>query len=288
MKILIVGLGLIGGSLCKAIKENTTHSVIGTDNNTEVIKSALECNAIDSELNDENVSLCDMAIICLHPQIAEDYMNNLFPKMKKNSVVIDVCGIKGKMVQRMTDNALKYGVNYVGTHPMAGKERFGFENSDGSIFINANFIITPVENSNKEAVENIKAFAKSLKFGKIVVTSPYDHDRTIAYTSQLAHVVSSAYVKSPAMQNETGFSGGSFQDMTRTATMNETMWCNLFMMNKDCLLTEIDTLIENLQKYRKAISEDDSKVLTELIKEGRELKNENIKKRTEQHHSEKN
>ncbi len=288
MKILVAGLGLIGGSLCKAIKNNTEYTVIGDDNNENVIKSAIQCDAVDEKATDENIPLCDIAIICLHPQIAEEYMNNIIPKMKKNSIISDVCGIKGSMVHRLTDKAGEHNVHYIGTHPMAGKECFGFENSDGNIFKNANFIITPVENTCKEAQDIIVNLAKSIGFGKIVITSPEEHDRTIAYTSQLAHVVSSAYVKSPAMQNETGFSGGSFQDMTRTATMNETMWCNLFLMNKDCLLTEIDTLIENLKTYRNAISENNSEVLTKLIKDGRILKEENIKKRTMQNHNDKN
>lgn len=280
MKILIVGLGLIGGSLCKAIKENTKHYVIGLDSSQNVIDMALEKNVIDEQADDKNISLCDFIIVCLHPESAEKYMLENAENFKKGAVLTDVCGIKNAFVQKVTDKSEKFGVHFVSTHPMAGKEHSGFEYSDGKIFKNANFIVTPVENTDKASQDKVIEFAKSLGFGKIVITSPYEHDKTIAYTSQLAHVVSSAYVKSPAMQKEMGFSGGSFQDMTRIATMNEKMWSSLFMLNKECLINEIDTLIKNLSEYKNAIENEDTDKLSELIKEGRELKEENLAKRT--------
>lgn len=288
MKILVVGLGLIGGSYCKAIKSRTDYTVIGLDNNDDVLKKALDCGAIDERANENNISECDYIIVCLHPIPAEKFIIENIPKFKKNSILTDVCGIKGEFSKRVNKAASEYNVRYVGTHPMAGKERFGFDFSDGNLFMNANFILTPVDDTDKDAVDTVINLAKTIGFGKIVITSPDEHDRTIAYTSQLAHVVSSAYVKSPTMQSETGFSGGSFQDMTRIATMNEAMWSSLFISNGEYLVSEIDTLIANLRTYREAIVNKDDATLRELIKVGRELKEENIKKRTAANLTEKN
>lgn len=288
MKILVAGLGLIGGSLCKAVKSKTDYSVIGLDNNDDVIKKALACGAIDEKADDKNIGECDYIIVCLHPEPAEKFMLENMSRFMKSAILTDVCGIKGKLVRRVNAEAVKYGIRYVGTHPMAGKERFGFDFSDGELFENANFIVTPVDDTDKDAVDTVINLAKTIGFGKIVITSPEEHDRTIAYTSQLAHVVSSAYVKSPTMLQETGFSGGSFQDMTRIATMNEYMWSSLFLSNSECLVSEIDMLIENLRTYRDAIENNDEAALRELIKTGRELKEENIKKRTAANLTEKN
>jgi prephenate dehydrogenase len=278
MKILIVGLGLIGGSLCKATKKYTDNYIIGLAHRQETIDKALECGAVDEPADSENIKQCDMVIVCLHPELSEKYMNDIIPVLKKNAILTDVCGIKGSMVERITETAYRYGVRYVGAHPMAGKERFGFENSDSELFQNASFIMTPIEKTDSDAVETIKKFALDIGFGKIVTSTPYEHDRNIAYTSQLAHIVSSAYVKSPTIHTEDGFSGGSFQDMTRVATMNEKMWCELFLSNKQCLIEEIDTLIKNLADYKNALTNENYDELFRLIKEGRELKEENLKK----------
>lgn len=288
MKILVVGLGLIGGSLCKAIKKKTEYNIVGLDNNDDVMKKALECGAVDEKADDKNICECDYIIVCLHPVPAEKFMVENMSRFMKSAVLTDVCGIKGGLVRRVNAEAVKHGIRYVGTHPMAGKERFGFDFSDGDLFSNANFIVTPVDDTDKNAVDTVINLARTIGFGKIVITSPEAHDRTIAYTSQLAHVVSSAYVKSPTMLQETGFSGGSFQDMTRIATMNEYMWSSLFLSNSEYLVNEIDTLIENLKTYREAIANNDDDTLRELIKTGRELKEENIKKRTAAHLTEKN
>ncbi len=280
MKILIVGLGLIGGSYCKAISSYTEHEVYGLDNNTDVIKSAKKCGCIKDSVTTSHLNIFDMVIVCLHPVPAYKFMRDNISNMKKGAILSDVCGIKGQMSINMTKLAKNNGVNYVGTHPMAGKERFGFDFSDGSLFIGANFIVTPTEDTDKESVLVVEKLAKQMGFKKIVESSPFDHDNIIAYTSQLAHVVSSAYVKSPTMQKELGFSAGSFKDMTRIATLNESMWTSLFMSNKECLLFEIDELIKHLSEYRDVISNDDSETLEKLLKDGRILKEENIKKRT--------
>lgn len=282
MKILVAGLGLIGGSYCKAISSYTKHDVYGYDLDKDVIKAAEECGCIKSGVSADMFGEFDMIIVGLHPNAAKSFMNEFMDKFRKESIVTDVCGIKGEMVVQMTEKAIENDVYYVGTHPMAGKERFGFEFSDGSLFIGANFIVTPIEKTNKNAVLTVERLAKDMGFGKIVETSPFEHDSVIAYTSQLAHVVSSAYVKSPTMQKELGFSAGSFKDMTRIATLNESMWTSLFLANRDCLIYEIDQLIKNLTEYRKAISDNDDVFLENLLREGRILKEDNLRNRTKE------
>ncbi|MCM1226773.1 MAG: prephenate dehydrogenase [Clostridium sp.] len=282
MKILVAGLGLIGGSYCKAISSYTNNEVYGYDLDKDVIKSAEACGCIKKGVLADEFGEFDMVIVGLHPNAAKSFMNENMYRFRKGAIVSDVCGIKGEMVFDMTEKAIENGLFYVGTHPMAGKERFGFEFSDGALFIGANFIVTPIDKTDKNSVLTVETLAKDMGFAKIVETSPFEHDSVIAYTSQLAHVVSSAYVKSPTMQKELGFSAGSFKDMTRIATLNESMWTSLFLENGKCLVYEIDKLIENLSEYRKAISDNDAVYLEKLLKDGRILKEENLRNRTKE------
>lgn len=278
MKILVVGLGLIGGSLCKAMKKYTSHYVVGCDLNHDIEFSAMRDVAID-EAFDGNFSGFDLVIVSLFPDAAEKYISENACKLDKNTLITDVCGIKGDFSLRIKDIAEKNGLRYVGMHPMAGKEFGGYHNSSGDLFCKANFIITPFEDSSAEDYDTLSNLAKEIGAGKIVVTSPEEHDKMIAYTSQLAHVVSSAYVKSPELKLECGFSGGSFQDMTRIATMNEKMWTDLFIQNKTNLVYELELLIKNLISYKDALENSDSKKLLELIAEGRQLKEDNLRHR---------
>ncbi|MBR4022069.1 MAG: prephenate dehydrogenase [Ruminococcus sp.] len=278
MNILTVGLGLIGGSFCKALKKYTDNRVIGTDKDKSVEERALSDNSIDEAFSGD-FSEIDLIVICLYPDAAEKYFISVADKLKKGTVITDVCGIKGEFAEKMNTIAIENGLDYVGVHPMAGREFGGYENSIADLFQNSNFILTPFQNSNEKAVEMLKKLAIEIGAKKLVVTTPYEHDKIIAYTSQLAHVVSSAYVKSPVIEKECGFSGGSFQDMTRIATMNEEMWSTLFLQNKANLLDELNTLISNLNKYSKALEENDKEALSALIKEGKEIKKQNLKNR---------
>lgn len=278
MNILVVGLGLIGGSLCKALKKYTDNTIIGLDTDKSVEQLALSDKSIDYTFS-ENYEEIELIIICLYPDAAEKYLFSIGDNLKSGTVITDVCGIKGDFAERINDYCNQKKLKYVGIHPMAGREVGGYKNSSSELFKNANFIITPFENSDKTAVKMLKELSIKVGAKKLVVTTPYEHDKMIAYTSQLAHVVSSAYVKSPAIEKECGFSGGSFQDMTRIATMNEEMWSTLFLQNRDNLLEELNILINNLQKYSKVISENNKPELMKLIKEGRIIKEANLKKR---------
>ena len=274
MKILVVGLGLVGGSVCKTLRATTDHIVDGCDREEKVLEDALADGAI-SGVGCMEDGVYDLVITCLHQRIAIPMMERAVPYLKKGSILMDMCGLKGQMVVDMTNLCNAYGLYYIGTHPMAGREKSGYYASLPNLFQGANFIITPTEGTNQQAADTVIALAKAMGFGKIVSTSPYRHDTMIAYTSQLAHVVSSAYVKDDCMD----FSGGSFQDMTRVATMDEYMWSALFLDNRVELLRHLDMLLKNLIQYRDALQLRDEAALQKLILDGRLIQEENVRKR---------
>ncbi|MDE5854402.1 MAG: prephenate dehydrogenase [Ruminococcus sp.] len=278
MKILVVGLGLIGGSICKALKKYTSHFVVGCDINHDIEYSALRDVAIDMEFNG-SFSGFDLIIMSLFPKATENYLKENIKNFDKNTLLTDVCGIKGSFSERVKVMANENSLHYVGIHPMAGKEFGGYHNSSADLFQKANFIITPFDSDDLSDIELLKNLVTEIGAGKIIITSPENHDKMIAYTSQLAHIVSSAYVKSPELGLECGFSGGSFQDMTRIATMNERMWTDLFMQNRENLIYELDILIKNLNKYSEALQNADSGEMLRLIAEGRQLKEDNLRHR---------
>lgn len=276
MNIAVVGLGLIGGSFCKALKKNTFHKVLGIDNDKETIRKAFECGAIDEEISVERLNEANLTIICLYPEAIVKFVKDNADFFKKGSIVIDSCGVKEYIVNECTPILDEKGVIFVGTHPMAGREFSGFDYSMDNLFDGASFIITPSENTPQIAVDLLQTLAGSIKFGKAVVSTPKKHDEVIAYTSQLAHVVSNAYVKSPCMLNYDGFSAGSFQDLTRVAKLNEYMWSSLFLCNKEALLREINCILKSITEYRDALENDDAERLIEILREGRILKEKSL------------
>lgn len=272
MLIGVVGLGLIGGSLAKAIKYNTDNQVIGFDKDKGVLLKAKLLGAIDDELNDDNVSKCDIIITGLYPQDTLDFVNANAAKFKKGAIVLDSCGVKRVICDELWKKASENGFTFIGAHPMAGLHFSGFEYSEVTMFSNASMIILPPKDVEIVELEKVKKLFISLGFTNIQISTPEEHDRIIAYTSQLAHVVSNAYVKSPNAKVHNGFSAGSYKDLTRVAKLNETMWTELFLDNDENLINEVDTIIENLQKYSKALKEHDAETLKALLKEGRERK----------------
>ncbi|HHX56919.1 MAG TPA: prephenate dehydrogenase, partial [Clostridiales bacterium] len=174
MNILVVGLGLIGGSFCKALSDKTAHTIWGYDRDKNVLEQALNFGCISSAVNENEFNNADMVIVCLHPLASRSFMETNIPKFKSNCIVFDVCGIKGQMVSDITDLALQYNIHYVGTHPMAGKEHSGFEFSDKDLFNNANFIVTPIDKTNANALEIVITLAKQIGFGQIIETNPFE------------------------------------------------------------------------------------------------------------------
>ncbi len=272
MKIGVIGLGLIGGSMVKAIRLNTDHYVLGTDIDPKVVTKAKIIEAINEELTEKNIGECDMIILALYPNATIETARKYAHLIKKGAYLIDCAGVKEKVCDEMLEIARENGFVFVGGHPMAGIEKIGFNYSNPEIFANASMILTPDNSVKIEDLANIKIFFLSIGFGKITVKTPKEHDRIIAYTSQLAHVLSNAYVKSETAKEHRGLSAGSFKDLTRVAYLNEIMWTELFFENKDNLIDELNTLIGNLSKYKTALENNDMGLLKELLKKGREIK----------------
>ena len=276
MNIAVVGLGLIGGSICKALKANTFHHIMGIDTNKDTIRKALEQGAIDEEITEDRLGEASLTIVALYPTAIVEFVKNNADKFRKGSIVMDICGVKGYIVHNCTEVLEENGVIFIGTHPMAGTEHSGFDYSTATLFQKASFIITPTEKTPQIAIDLVSTLGSSMGFGQVVIATPEQHDTNIAYTSQLAHVVSNAYVKSPSLLRADGFSAGSFLDLTRVAYLNEEMWSSLFMCNKEALLFEVNTIISELSKYRDAMLNDDIDTLRELLKDGRELKEKSM------------
>lgn len=272
MKIAVAGLGLIGGSLAKGFSELEGVSVLGLDNDNVTLARARLVNAIGGELNKENIGECDYIFIALYPKATTQFLEEYAPCISKNTVVVDCGGIKRSVCETGFKVAKKYGFTFVGGHPMAGTQFSGFKYSRATMFDKASMILVPAKEERIEVLEKVKALLVRIGFKSVSVSSPEEHDRIIAYTSQLAHVVSNAYVKSPNAQVHKGFSAGSYRDLTRVAKLNPAMWTELFMENGDNLAMEIDYLIKELQKYSDAIKKGDSEALTMLLEEGSKIK----------------
>ena len=272
MNIGIIGLGLIGGSLAKSIKAQTAHNVFGIDLNNETMTLARLCGAIDGVLDKETVGSCDLLLLAISPQAAIDWVKDNAAEISKNATVIDMCGVKRVVCKELSAIAEENGFGFIGGHPMAGKERGGFVNSSDDLFVGASMILTPDENTDIAVLEQLKALFTDLGFSNITFTTPEEHDSIIAYTSQLAHITSSAYVKSPTAQMRRGFSAGSFKDMTRVARLDEVMWTELFLDNADHLTVELEGLIGHLNEYLTALKSGDADTLRALLKDGREKK----------------
>lgn len=267
MTVGVVGLGLIGASMAKTIKKHTDFPVMGYDLSKSVMESALLDGTIDGEL-DLSTDRCDIVIVALYPDDIIEFVTKNADNLK-GTIVIDCGGTKTKVCSHLFPLAKQKGFTFIGGHPMAGIEKSGYDYSTDSMFDGAFMIMVPDDNIDARTLDYAKMFFISLGFHRITVTSAKEHDEIIAYTSQLAHIASSAYVKSPTSLRNLGFSAGSFKDMTRVAFLNENMWSELFLQNKAFLLEELDELIENLTKYRAAISLGDRKELIELLSDGK-------------------
>ncbi len=269
MNITIVGLGLIGGSLAKATKARTAHSVMGCDLDEEVKLFARLTGAIDCQYEDALLPKSDLILIALRPGAAIGWLKANAAHIAKSAVVVDMCGTKREVCETMGAIAKENGFVYVGGHPMAGKECGGFVNASETLYDGASMILTPDSSIDMKTLELLKNYFTDIGFANLTFSTPEEHDEIIAYTSQLAHIVSGAYVKSPTAAKRRGFSAGSFKDMTRVARLDEEMWTELMLQNRDFLCDELTVLIEKLSEYRAALQADDADALRECLKEGR-------------------
>ena len=268
----IVGLGLIGGSLARSIKFHSSHTVYGTDISETAVLQARMVEAIDDVLTDGNLSACDVVLIALYPQASVDWALAHIGQFKPGALVVDCCGVKRYVCERLYPAFEGRQAVFMGGHPMAGRERSGFSFAQDDLFENASMILAPAPGTDVETVRRAKEIFLSIGFGRVRFTTPLEHDEIIAFTSQLPHVMASAFVKTPQAAKHRGFSAGSFRDMTRVARLNETMWTELFLENGDLLLGETQQLIDRLTEYRDALQGRDEERLKALLREGREIK----------------
>ena len=253
MNVGIVGLGLIGGSMAKSIKIRTAHTVWGIDLDAETMTLSRLSGAMDGALTQERLPACDLVLVAIRPKAAIEWVRENAPQLAKTAIVVDLCGVKRTVCEGIAPIAEQFGFAYIGGHPMAGRERGGFVHSSEELFSGASMILTPDANTDMRMLETLKAFFTDIGFAGLTFSTPEEHDRIIAYTSQLAHLVSSAYVRSPEAQKRRGFSAGSFRDMTRVAHLDEAMWTELFLDDADYLTEQLEVLIAHLNEYHDAL-----------------------------------
>lgn len=297
MTVGVVGLGLIGGSFAKAFKyagltpagavsryasaedvyvdrksAPSGTCVLGADRDEATAQLARLTGAIDDLLTEENLGSCDYIILALYPGAAVEWLTQHAASIGKKTIVIDTCGIKQRVCEACFALAAEHGFTFIGGHPMAGVHEWGFKYASEHMFEGASMILVPESTGDVQLLSAVSEQMKAIGFGSVTITSAQEHDKNIAFTSQLAHVVSNAYVKSPGAIVHKGFSAGSYRDMTRVAKLNEVMWTELFLDNREYLKAELDGLIERLQDYSRALEEGDAPRLQQLLRDGRQRK----------------
>ncbi|MDP4118843.1 MAG: prephenate dehydrogenase [Bacillota bacterium] len=271
MTVGIIGLGLIGGSFARAYKK-AGNTVFGMDKNENVLNFARISNVIDGNLDKGTIGKCNLILIALFPEAAREYLTENSPFISKGTLVIDCCGIKNEICKTGFALAEKYGFTFVGGHPMAGTHNSGFKYSRANMFSGAPMVIVPPVFDDAQLLSEIEQALKPANFGKFSVTTAENHDKMIAFTSQMAHIVSNAFIKSPTAGAHEGFSAGSYKDLTRVAWLNPALWTDLFLENSDNLIKELDIFIDNIKKYRDAIDGGDYDGLYSLLDEGKRCK----------------
>lgn len=279
MNIVLVGLGLIGGSVAKALKQNTSHRVLGMDVNEDVLLDACSSGAIDGKASLADVESADLVYLSVYPEDILAFVRQYGKRLKPGCILTDACGIKREIchaveaLSRDEKGAWCAPYQFVAGHPMAGKEQSGFAASNPSIFSGASYILVP-GNASQEAVETVASLARQMGFGRVVQVSAEEHDRNIAYTSQVPHALACAYVLSPRCRQHQGFSAGSYRDVSRVANINDVLWSRLFLDNKQCLVDELDELLRNLQKIRDAVDREEEGELRRLLQAAAQIKRE--------------
>ncbi|MDE5565667.1 MAG: prephenate dehydrogenase [Anaeroplasmataceae bacterium] len=273
MRIGIVGLGLMGGSYAIGLSKKG-HTIYGMDLNSETLNYALENHIIDSVLSESNISLLDVLILAIYPQSILNFLKNYQKFFKKDLIITDICGVKSSFVKEATK--LASPAIYCSAHPMAGKEKIGIEFADETIFIGANYIITPLEDTPQFAIKTLEKIGEDLGFAKISIVSPLVHDDMIGFTSQLTHAIAVSLVNSDHNEQTGDFIGDSYRDLTRIAMINENLWSELFLENKDFLLNHINQFEIELEKLKEALKKNDKEELKKIF-----VQSTNIRKKME-------
>jgi len=271
MNIGIIGLGLIGGSFAKAYKA-AGHTVYAKETDKSILDFAILSGAADAPLDDGALRRCELVLIAIYPQAAIKFLDEAAQYIAPETTVIDCCGTKKNICAAGLKAAARYGFTFVGGHPMAGTEQSGFKHSKANMFKGAPMIIVPPVYDDILFLERIKRLLEPAEFGRLTVTTAEKHDAMIAFTSQMAHLVSNAFIKSPTVFEHKGYSAGSYKDLTRVAWLNERLWAELFLENRDHLLYELDLFLAALTQYRDALKNEDFDYLKTLLYDGRCLK----------------
>jgi len=271
MNIGMVGLGLIGGSFAKAYKASE-HTVYAKETDKSILDFAILSGAVDAPLDDDALRRCELILIAVYPQAAIKFLEEAAQQIPPETTVIDCCGTKKNVCAAGFKAAARYGFTFVGGHPMAGTEQSGFKHSKANMFKGASMIIVPPVYDDILFLDKIKRLLAPAEFGRLTVTTAEKHDAMIAFTSQMAHLVSNAFIKSPTVFEHNGFSAGSYKDLTRVAWLNERLWAELFIENRDYLLHELDLFLASLAQYRDALRNGNFDELQTLLYDGRCLK----------------
>lgn len=271
MTVGILGLGLIGGSLARAYAL-AGHTVYAKDNDEKTLSFAILSGAVRGKLDETVAHKCDLFFLAVYPGDCAGWLEENGRYLRKDALVLDCCGIKKEVCARCFPVAKEYGFTFVGGHPMAGSQFSGFKYSRADLFQGAPMVLVPPRYDDIELLQRIKDALAPCGFGMFSVTSAEDHDQMIAFTSQMPHVLSNAFIKSPTAQRHKGFSAGSYKDLTRVAWLNAPMWSELFMENRENLLFELDTYMRALQAYRDALANRDADTLTALLEAGKKAK----------------
>ena len=273
MKVGILGLGLIGGSLARAYALEG-HTVYAQETDEQILSFAILSGAVHAPLDEERIAECELILLAIYPDGSASWLKNHAPQISPSALVLDCCGIKQEVCARCFPLAEKYGFTFVGGHPMAGTQFSGFKYSRATLFRGAPMVLVPPVFDDISLLERVKEALKPCGFGSFSVTTAEDHDKMIAFTSQMPHILSNAYIKSPTALNHKGFSAGSYKDLTRVAWLNAPMWAELFLENRENVLFELDTYLNSLNAYRQAVADGDFDRLAELLEEGKKRKEE--------------
>ena len=273
MNVGILGLGLIGGSLARAYALDG-HIVYAFEKDESMLSFAILAGAVHGKLDNSSITQCDLILLAIYPQGSADWLEANAHLISEDTLVIDCCGIKKDICSIGFSLAEKFGFTFVGGHPMAGSQFSGFKYSRADLFEGAPMVLVPPVFDSMALLDRVKEALRPCRFGSFSVTTASKHDKIIAFTSQMAHIVSNAYIKSPTAQMHKGFSAGSYRDLTRVAWLNPTMWAELFLENRDNVMEELDCLIDHLTAYRQALAEENMPQLVTLLDEGRKRKEE--------------
>ena len=273
MIVGILGLGLIGGSFARAYAIEG-HTVYAHNRSQDTLAFAQLAGAVDAPLTVENIGECDLIILSIYPEGSVRWLQENAHLISKNTLVIDACGVKRMVCQRCFPLAEEYGFTFVGGHPMARTQFSGFKYSRANLFQGQPMVLCPPRFDDIDLFERCKELLAPCGFGSFSITTAAAHDRMIAFTSQMPHILSNAFIKSPTALDHKGFSAGSYRDLTRVAWLNPQMWAELFLENQDYVLNELDVYISALEKYRDAVSRNDMDALISLLEEGKRRKEE--------------